>query len=87
MGRRAHREKGEVFVNQNRAWENFYQTGKVADYIKYSQMKNKAAGGPGTGNKTQTETPAEVQSAVQNPGAYNQGTDNRGERPAGNSFN
>ncbi len=62
-------------MDEKNAWKNFCRTGKVEDYIKYSQMKNhQMRGGMVQGGRH----------ADQNTGLDHQGADGGGKRPFGN---
>ena len=55
---------------ENRAWNSFYQSGKVEDYIRYAQLKHREETGP---------CAAGVPDADKNPGADHQVADHRRE--------
>lgn len=53
---------------ENRAWNSFYQSGKVEDYIRYAQLKHREETGP---------CAAGVPDAGKDPGLDYQGADHR----------
>ncbi len=53
---------------ENRAWDSFFHSGKVEDYIRYAQLKRREeTGGSAAG----------VLNAGKDPGADHQGADDR----------
>lgn len=66
-------------INENLAWQNFCKTGKVEDYIKYTQIKSQ--------RNILGDMIQEATGAIENGGPDNRGADNRGERPFGNGAN
>ena len=53
---------------ENRAWNSFYQSGKVEDYIRYAQLKHREETGA---------CAAGVPNAGKDPGVDHQGADHR----------
>ncbi len=76
-------------MDEKQAWNLFARTGKIEDYIKYTQIRNQAGtekqpiieiqGGP-AGAEVRSVFPVEVRNADQDPGAYHPGADGGGER-------
>lgn len=64
--------KGEVFVDEKQAWRNFARSGKIEDYIRYTQIRNQAG--------AQGVFSMEGYGADQNPGDHYPGTGDRGKR-------
>ena len=65
----ASEETGKTaFSAENRAWDCFYHSGKVEDYIRYAQLKHREdTGGCAAG----------VPDAGKDPGVNHQGADHR----------
>ena len=57
------------FSAESRAWNCFYQSGKVEDYIRYAQLKHREDTGDGCA--------AGVPDAGKDPGVNHQGADHR----------
>ena len=56
---------------ENRAWNSFYISGKVEDYLRYAQLKRR--------EETGTGGAAGVPDAGKDPGVIYQGADDRRE--------
>lgn len=54
---------------ENRAWNSFYHSGKVEDYIRYAQLRRR--------EETGGEGAAGVPNAGKDPGFDHQGADHR----------